>query len=238
MPAGIVEFVRDAIEGEGPLRGLRQDWRWRTRGVGRRRGRVTCRFQPPVLREMLRAARRRAPSPSRSPTRVRRGRFRACSKRSAAEAADALLKAGRRSLRDLPRGRLGSRHGRTDLDRARPGAANPVDVDEPDRLDSTDPPIGSIGAARAADSSGPSRSCPFATDGPRCRSPRKCRVARSIGTPNDDDIRGPFRPTAATGGRGTSTRSCCDPQTALVLVDTGIGHLGPPRYEVTGRIDG
>jgi molybdopterin-guanine dinucleotide biosynthesis protein A len=103
MPAGVrVAFARDAIEGEGPLRGLSAglavaDTEWAVIVGGDMPD-----LQPTVLREMLRAARetgvvavalsdegRERPLP----TVVRTA--------PAAEAVGVLLGAGRRSLRDL-----------------------------------------------------------------------------------------------------------------------------------------
>jgi molybdopterin-guanine dinucleotide biosynthesis protein A len=103
MPAGMrVEFARDAIEDEGPLRGLAAglevaDAEWAVLAGGDMPD-----LRPAVLREMLRAARE---------TRVvavtlsdgGRERPLPCVLRTAqaAAAVDALLQAGRRSLRDL-----------------------------------------------------------------------------------------------------------------------------------------
>ena len=103
MPAGMrVAFARDEIEGEGPLRGLSAglalaDAEWAVLVGGDMPD-----LQPTVLREMLRAARetgvvavtlsdggRERPLPSVLHT------------GPAAEAVGVLLRAGRRSLRDL-----------------------------------------------------------------------------------------------------------------------------------------
>ncbi len=103
MPAGMrVAFARDAIEGEGPLRGL-------SAGLGVVHaewvvlaGGDMPDLQPAVLREMLRAARETGVA---AVTLSDGGTERPlpCVLRTvpATDAARALLEAGRRSLRDL-----------------------------------------------------------------------------------------------------------------------------------------
>lgn len=103
MPAGIrVAFARDAIEGEGPLRGLSAglgvvDAEWVVLAGGDMPD-----LQPAVLREMLRAARETGVA---AVTLSDGGTERPlpCVLRTvpATDAARALLEAGRRSLRDL-----------------------------------------------------------------------------------------------------------------------------------------
>jgi molybdopterin-guanine dinucleotide biosynthesis protein A len=103
MPAEVqVVFVRDPIEGEGPLRGLSAGLAVATAGWVVLAGGDMPDLQPEVLREMLRAARetdvvavtlsdggRERPLPSVLRT------------AAAAEAVGVLLRAGRRRLRDL-----------------------------------------------------------------------------------------------------------------------------------------
>lgn len=103
MPAGTrVEFARDAIAGEGPLRGLAAglvvaDADWAVLGGGDMPD-----LQPSVLLEMLRAGRETGVV---AVTLSDGGEERPlpCVLRTApaADAVDALLRAGRRSLRDL-----------------------------------------------------------------------------------------------------------------------------------------
>jgi molybdopterin-guanine dinucleotide biosynthesis protein A len=103
MPAGLqVAFTRDAVEGEGPLRGLSAGL-----GVANAEWVVLAGgdmpdLQPAVLQEMLRAARETGVV---AVTLADRGKERPlpCVLRTAptADAVDVLLTAGRRSLRDL-----------------------------------------------------------------------------------------------------------------------------------------
>jgi molybdopterin-guanine dinucleotide biosynthesis protein A len=103
MPAGLqVAFTRDAVEGEGPLRGLSAGL-----GVANAEWVVLAGgdmpdLQPAVLQEMLRAARETGVV---AVTLADRGKERPlpCVFRTAptADAVDVLLTAGRRSLRDL-----------------------------------------------------------------------------------------------------------------------------------------
>jgi molybdopterin-guanine dinucleotide biosynthesis protein A len=103
MPAGApVEFARDAIEGEGPLRGLSAglevaDAEWIVLAGGDMPD-----LQPPVLREMLRAGLETGVV-AVSLSDGGKERPLPCVLRSApaTEAVGALLLAGRRSLRDL-----------------------------------------------------------------------------------------------------------------------------------------
>jgi molybdopterin-guanine dinucleotide biosynthesis protein A len=103
MPAGLqVAFTRDAVEGEGPLRGLSAGL-----GVANAEWVVLAGgdmpdLQPAVLQEMLRAARETGVV---AVTLADRGKERPlpCVFRTAptADAVDVLLTAGHRSLRDL-----------------------------------------------------------------------------------------------------------------------------------------
>jgi molybdopterin-guanine dinucleotide biosynthesis protein A len=103
MPAGMrVEFARDAIEGEGPLRGLSAGLRVATAEWVVLAGGDMPDLQPAVLREMLRAAHETgvvAVTLSDGGT----DRPLPCVLRTvpATDAARALLEDGRRSLRDL-----------------------------------------------------------------------------------------------------------------------------------------
>jgi molybdopterin-guanine dinucleotide biosynthesis protein A len=103
MPAGIrVEFARDAIEGEGPLRGLSAGLNVANAEWCVVAGGDMPDLQPAVLSEMLRAARETGVE---AVTLADRGEERPlpCVLRTAptADAVDVLLAAGRRSLRDL-----------------------------------------------------------------------------------------------------------------------------------------
>jgi molybdopterin-guanine dinucleotide biosynthesis protein A len=103
MPAGMrVEFTRDAIEGEGPLRGLSAGLDVANAEWAVLAGGDMPDLQPAVLREMLRAARETdvvAVTLSDGGTE----RPLPCVLRTApaADAVGALLQAGRRSLRNL-----------------------------------------------------------------------------------------------------------------------------------------
>jgi molybdopterin-guanine dinucleotide biosynthesis protein A len=103
MPAGIqVEFARDAVGGEGPLRGLSAGLSVTTAGWVVLAGGDMPDLQPDVLREMLRAARETgvvAVTLSDGGTE----RPLPCVLRTApaSDAVDALLATGGRSLRDL-----------------------------------------------------------------------------------------------------------------------------------------
>ena len=103
MPAGTrVEFARDAIEGEGPLRGLSAGLEVANTEWAVVVGGDMPDLQPAVLREMLRATRETGVV---AVTLSDGGKERPlpCVLRTAqaAEAVDALLQGGRRSLRDL-----------------------------------------------------------------------------------------------------------------------------------------
>jgi molybdopterin-guanine dinucleotide biosynthesis protein A len=103
MPDGTeVTFTRDAIEGEGPLRGLSAgldvaNAEWIVLAGGDMPD-----LQPPVLREMLRAARETGvPAVTLSDRGAERPLPCVLRVVPAAEAVGVLLRAGRRSLRDL-----------------------------------------------------------------------------------------------------------------------------------------
>jgi molybdopterin-guanine dinucleotide biosynthesis protein A len=103
MPAGaLVEFARDAVEGEGPLRGLSAGMEVADAGWIVLAGGDMPDLQPAVLLEMLRAA---LETGVVAVSLADHGEERPlpCVLRSApaAEAAGVLLQAGRRSLRDL-----------------------------------------------------------------------------------------------------------------------------------------
>lgn len=103
MPPGTeVTFARDAIEDEGPLRGLSAGLEAARAGWVVLTGGDMPDLQPPVLREMLRAARETGVA---AVTLSDGGNERPlpCVLRAApaAEAVDVLLQAGHRSLRDL-----------------------------------------------------------------------------------------------------------------------------------------
>jgi molybdenum cofactor guanylyltransferase len=103
MPSGTeVTFARDAIEGEGPLRGLSAGLEVAKAEWVVVAGGDMPDLQPPVLREMLRAARETGVA---GVTLSDGGTERPlpCALRTApaAEAVDVLLRAGHRSLRDL-----------------------------------------------------------------------------------------------------------------------------------------
>jgi molybdopterin-guanine dinucleotide biosynthesis protein A len=103
MPAGAsVEFARDAIEDEGPLRGLSAGLEVANEGWVVLVGGDMPGLQPPVLLEMLRAGLETG-AVAVSLSDGGRERPLPCVLRSvpAAEAVDALLQAGRRSLREL-----------------------------------------------------------------------------------------------------------------------------------------
>lgn len=103
MPAGAsVEFARDAIEGEGPLRGLAAGLEMANAGWVVVAGGDMPGLQPTVLLEMLRAGVETGAS-AVSLSDGGRERPLPCVLRGvpAAEAADVLLNAGRRSLREL-----------------------------------------------------------------------------------------------------------------------------------------
>jgi len=103
MPAGAsAEFARDAIEDEGPLRGLAAGLEVANSGWVVVVGGDMPDLQPPVLLEMLRAGLETgAVAVSLSDQGGERPLPCVLRSAPAAEAADALLKAGRRSLRDL-----------------------------------------------------------------------------------------------------------------------------------------
>jgi molybdopterin-guanine dinucleotide biosynthesis protein A len=103
MPAGSrVEFVRDAIAGEGPLRGLSAGLDLANAEWAVLAGGDMPDLQPAVLREMLRAGRETGVV---AVTLSDGGKERPlpCALRTvpAADAVDTLLRRGRRSLRDL-----------------------------------------------------------------------------------------------------------------------------------------
>jgi len=103
MPAGAsVEFARDAIEDEGPLRGLSAGLKLTKAGWVVVAGGDMPDLQPAVLLEMLRAGLETG-AVAVSLSDGGKGRPLPCVLRShpAAEAVDALLQAGRRSLREL-----------------------------------------------------------------------------------------------------------------------------------------
>jgi molybdopterin-guanine dinucleotide biosynthesis protein A len=103
MPAGAsVEFARDVVEDEGPLRGLAAGLEVANAGWVVVVGGDMPDLQPPVLLEMLRAGLETG-AVAVSLSDGGRERPLPCVLRSApaAEAATALLEAGRRSLREL-----------------------------------------------------------------------------------------------------------------------------------------